>query len=63
MSELTRCSYCTLQDMRRRARIRGVQLITRVEGSGTMRGWTSVRYSNENEPSAYFLQLTTHCVC
>jgi hypothetical protein len=63
MSELTRCNFCTLMDMRRRAQVRRTRVVMRLEPSGPMRGWTSARYANEDKPQHYFLELTDHCVC
>lgn len=63
MSALTRCNRCNLNDMRRRAAARGVEVIVKVEWTGEMRGWTSARYSDEDEPSAWFMQLTEACAC
>ena len=58
MSELTQCNYCTLQQMKRRAAERGVEIIM-----GWDAGWTTARYSDQEEPTAMFLQLTTRCAC
>lgn len=58
MSELTRCNYCSLRDMHRRADERGVKVIVSNDD-----GWVSARFSDSDEPSAWFLQLTSHCVC
>lgn len=58
MSELTRCNYCSLRDMKERAKKRGVTVIvSRVDG------WTTARYSDEEEPAAYFLALSERCEC
>ena len=62
MSELTECNYCSLKDMKRRAAARGVEVITE-QGRSNMVGWISARYSDQDEPSAYFAQLTSECVC
>ena len=63
MSELTPCNRCSLDAMERRARMRGVKVIVEVAWTGEMRGWTSARYSDEDEPAAWFQQLTTACAC
>lgn len=63
MSELTTCNYCSLQKMKARAKERGVEVVVATHSFGEMRGWTSARYSNEEEPSHWFMQLTAHCVC
>lgn len=62
MSERTRCNYCTLEFMKRRAKTRHAEVILE-SGKDEMRGWMSARYSDEDKPSAYFMVLTTHCVC
>lgn len=58
MSALTQCNYCTLQQMKRNAEQIGVEVII-----GHDVDWITARYSDREEPSAMFLQLTTHCVC
>lgn len=65
MSELTPCNRCTLVGMQRRARARGVEVIVAVvvHPDDPMRGWTSARYSDEPEPSAWFQVLTEACAC
>lgn len=59
MSELTKCNYCTLQDMRERAERRGVYVILKLDKEG----WTTARYSDQERPSHHFLELTDRCVC
>lgn len=58
MSELTQCNFCSLRSMKQRAKERGVTVIM-----GKDEGWITARYSDEAEPSRWFLQLTDHCVC
>jgi len=58
MSELTRCNYCSLRAMKERAEARGVTVIV-----GHEDGWTTARYSDEEEPAAYFLTLSGRCEC
>jgi len=58
MSKLTRCNHCTLQRMKERASERGVEVIL-----GRDEGWVTARYSDEDEPSAWFLELTDECIC
>lgn len=56
MSELTRCNYCTLQDVRRRNP--GKRVSTRRDEHG----W--LRVLIDGEPAGIsFLELTTRCVC
>jgi hypothetical protein len=62
MSSLTECNYCTLKGMEERAKGRGVTVIVS-PGEGSMGGWKSARYSDQELPSAHFLTLTDHCVC
>jgi hypothetical protein len=63
MSELTPCNLCSLNAMRRRAARRGVDVVVAVETAGPMEGWTSARYSDEPEPSAYFKVVPDACAC
>lgn len=63
MSGLTQCNYCTLQSMRATAKARGVEVIVTHLSFGEMRGWYEARYSDEDEASAYFMQLTQGCAC
>ena len=63
MSELTPCNFCQAQAMNDRAEKRGVQLVLKLQTQGDMEGWWSARYSDQEEPSAWFKQLTSHCVC
>ena len=63
MSELTPCNFCSLRDMKARASQRGVEVIVKLETDGDMADWWSARYSDQVEPSAWFMALTDHCVC
>jgi hypothetical protein len=65
MSSLTQCNRCTLDRMRRGAAARGVEVIVEVvtDPDDPMRGWTSARYSDRDEPSSYFQVLTEACAC
>ena len=58
MSELTKCNHCTLRDMKENAEKRAAAVIL-----GEDDGWTTARYSDHDEPSAWFLELTDGCVC
>lgn len=59
MSELTRCNHCSLKAMRERAERRGATVILDRDAEG----WITARYSDEAEPSAYFMELTNRCAC
>lgn len=61
MSELTKCNHCSLRDMEARAAERGATVIVAVRPGDD--NWISARYSDEEEPSAWFKVLTAHCVC
>jgi hypothetical protein len=64
MSDLTKCNRCTLDEMQRRAAARGAEVIVEVEHAAQdMAGWISARYSDDDEPSAYFLSLPEACAC
>jgi hypothetical protein len=65
VSELTPCNRCNLEAMKRRAKERGVEVVVKVvyNPKDPMRGWTSARYSDEEEPCAYFQVLTEACSC
>jgi hypothetical protein len=55
MSELTRCNYCSLEDIKRRHP--GAEVTTRVEER-----WLRVFIDGE-ATERWFLELTDHCVC
>jgi hypothetical protein len=59
MSELTKCNRCTLDRMQRDATVRGVTVILGTDEYG----WVSARYSDQDEPSAHFMELTDRCAC
>lgn len=63
MSELTRCNRCKLNSMVRLAAKRGATVHVSVHVVGEWAGWTSARYSDAEEPSAWFLELTEACAC
>ncbi len=67
MSELTLCNHCTLERMKqRREDMWGnpIEVIVEIVPlDHDMAGWTSARYADKDKPSAYFLELTDHCVC
>lgn len=58
MSELTRCNRCVFNDMRARAAGRGATVILSQQD-----GWVAARYSDRDEPSSWFLELSDGCVC
>jgi len=58
VSELTTCNYCNYEAMKKRAKERGVWVILRGQDD-----WISARYSDEELPSAFFMELTESCVC
>mgnify|MGYP007102167995 CR=1 FL=1 len=57
------CNFCMLNDMKVRAKERGVELIVVVHYEGEWKGWTTAQYSNQPKPSAYFMEVTTKCAC
>lgn len=59
MSELTRCNYCSLQEMRQLAKERGAKVILGRDEYG----WITARYSDKKEPSRWFKELSERCVC
>ena len=67
MSELTTCNYCTLQNIRARARKNGLQVT--IEGSNCYvhPRWVKLDRLNKDEKEPYFvawfMELTDHCVC
>lgn len=64
MSEMTPCNRCSLDRMKRQANARGVKVITKIEGpESDTPGWISAWYSDQDEPTAWFMQLTERCVC
>ena len=64
MSSLTRCNHCSLEDMKRRAKARGVEVIVGRERLGNQKeAWYTARYSDQDEPCAWFMQLTVGCAC
>ena len=79
MSEMTQCNYCTLQDIKRRAKERGATVECRVLTPSEMvetfgkdwlntnlnegRPWWIVKESDKEEASAYFVELGARCGC
>jgi hypothetical protein len=59
MSELTRCNRCSLDEMERRATKHGATVLLTLDDDG----WLAARYSDQDEPSAWFRELTDGCVC
>lgn len=59
MSELTTCNHCTLKEIRRRAKKAG----RKVKLGKDEHGWITVTVGDDAEPCAYFLELTSECVC
>jgi len=59
MSELTMCNHCQLELMKMLAERRGATVELRTDEFG----WIEAKYSDRPEPSAWFKQLTDHCVC
>jgi len=49
--------------MKGTAKFYGVGLLLKFETEGEMKGWYSVRYSDKEEPSSWFKELTDKCVC
>ena len=59
MSELTECNHCTYLRMIANAAKRGATVILGKDEYG----WVTARYSDEDYPQAYFMQLTEKCIC
>jgi hypothetical protein len=59
MSELTRCNYCTLNNIKARYGVSNVEI--RLSQSGDLRGWTEVYVRGKRVAS--FMAVTDHCVC
>jgi len=49
--------------MERRAAERGATVIVELVIEPPLAGWTSARYSDREEPMAFFLQVPEECVC
>lgn len=56
MSELTRCNYCTLQEVRRRHP--DAVVTTKPDEYGWLQVWI-----DDKPGGQHFLALTDHCVC
>lgn len=63
MSELTRCNACNVKAYEATAKKRGVKLIVQRESHGDMRGWYSTRYSDQDKPFSYMMEITRECCC
>lgn len=59
MSELTPCNYCTLKFLRQQAAKRSVTIVLGKDEHG----WVTATYSDQDEPTAWFMELTERCVC
>ncbi len=75
---MSACNYHTLQRMKQTAKdywpekmpdgsmaldsIK-TKVIVKRETEGLMAGWVSARYEVDEEPSAWFMELSDHCVC
>jgi len=55
-----KCNYCTLQDIKER---HGKEKVFFRMSTGKMEGWVEVNVEGKDEPAAYFMELTDHCVC
>lgn len=65
MSELTRCNYCTLKDIKRKAKKEGKKVIVKrgkhnFEDSFMGPG---IDVFIDDKKTAWFMELTNHCVC
>ena len=65
MSELTLCNYCIYKRMSENAAERDAVVILEPEPDplSTDNPWIAARYSDQTEPSAWFMELTDRCVC
>jgi len=63
MSELTKCNRCNLRQMERRAAERGATVILELVTVAPLAGWTSARYSDNEEPMTFFQRVPEECVC
>jgi hypothetical protein len=63
MSELTKCNYCNLKEMKSQAKKRGTKVFVILETEGEWKGWLTVYYKDKQVHSARFMALTDHCVC
>jgi hypothetical protein len=60
VSELTPCNFCSYERYRREAQARGATISLVPDRELEM---LAVRVSDREEPIAWFLALTQHCVC
>jgi len=71
MSELTRCNYCTLADIKRRAKEGNKRVIQKWSKPGGVDVYVlpkdRKKYQHEEPPEAskvaWLAALTSHCVC
>jgi len=63
MSELTRCNHCSLEDIKRRAKLRKAQVTLKATNDKDLPGWIAVWCSDRKVPVSYFLELPTECAC
>lgn len=63
MSELTRCNYCTLRDIKRNAKIHGEVVTVRPAKGGGIEVATHKPDEDPDSFSVWFMELTDHCVC
>lgn len=59
MSELTLCNRCSLALMRADAYRHGVEVVLGRDENG----WISARYSDQERPLRFFMELTETCAC
>lgn len=65
MSELTPCNYCSLKRLKASAEARGNEVILRLAHGGTNAYLVKKgeKVQPGDEPVAWFMELTNHCVC
>lgn len=66
MSGLTPCNHCTLERIKRdevRSAVPRPVTIKPVRMPGDHEHWLGVYVGDGMQPSAYFRELTAHCVC
>lgn len=63
MSELTRCNYCTLEDIKRRAKKDGEVVTTRPAKGGGVEVATHKPGEEPKEFGVWFMVLPDHCCC
>jgi len=61
MSEITRCNYCSLREIKKRAKVKGEKVrIKNAKDFGLGKGKDV--FVNDKKV-AWFAELTNHCVC